>query len=41
MKSGNQIRKFNGHKSEVNSVIFSPCGDLLASGSEEDDIVGS
>src|SRR5206468_3306317 len=35
VKSGNELEPFNGHASRINSIAFSPDGELLASGSSD------
>jgi WD40 repeat protein len=38
IKSGRGLRIFNGHKSAVTSLAFSPDGRLAVSGSEDGEI---
>jgi RNA polymerase sigma factor (sigma-70 family) len=35
LKTGKDVRQFSGHANQVNSVAYSPRGDLLASGSDD------
>ena len=35
LSSGERIKTLTGHSSYVNSVVFSPDGDFLASGSKD------
>ncbi|EDW07944.1 guanine nucleotide-binding protein subunit beta-5 [Drosophila mojavensis] len=35
MRSGHVVQSFEGHQSDVNSVKFHPCGDAIATGSDD------